>query len=805
MSVGESSHLPIGSELVVDEHRNEAGRPTVYTNGLTGNLDLQRQILDARASLRLGETFAEFAARRPQIVRDGVEKIIRRLRGVDAFDVLELLRNREIMAARLGYSEPEVPANPKTLEIVGTILLARGARTVGTAARSDEGQRAMEMLHIVGSEIGKAGTFSALAEAGRTGDPWARLGAAFRLARLSILNLHYRSIDDSINRRLFGEGAFAAALSQRLGFTWHDFQRVRSAILDGYATTLFGAFEALADEEDELHETGASPIEEDRERLRALRSSVMTHPGHRASFRVEEIAQRSGVAIEVTSKILQLFSVQFSPTDPVEAVEAYLRGASPFADAALIRDDDDNYLQLGLEIGDDNYRQITERSLGRDAIQRLYNDHRKDVSEATAGEYLRRLLNVDPAASGYYYYAEREGLAATELGHTATKPTAVGKECEGDLLFLVDDVAICVEVKGASFSPGARSTRPDYFQNEVRKTIGAGAHQARRVANLIRANGGLWQRDRTWLDLSHVREVRTVVVTLDDLGPLGSEIADLDEADVMPRDEPSWIVSTYDLAIIADLIQDTAQFLLYLRRRTDPESADRWRVVDELDLVMLFFHTALEHQPDPARIIAEYPNAPAPGSDEQTLWDDQPANSRVHDYTTTMLNPWYEFQQGDGPEAAKPELSVDPSVAALVRAFTTSGMNGRTVAAADLLGLTVAQRSAVRSFVDNARKMAGSRRSWSDCLSLAGSSGAGAIVVRSAPRGSEANDIERQLRSESEFVLSTWACDRVLSIAIGSAGSPVMIGQLILRSPTSGSHPFHQRRGRPDLRARGDE
>lgn len=751
-------------------------RPTVYANGLAGEVDLRRQMMAASVSLKPGETLPQFAARRPQIVREGVEKIIRRLQGVDAFDVLELLRNREIMAARLGYTEERTPASPKTLEIVATILLARGARTVGAAARDDEGQRAMEMLHIVGAEIASVGVFSALADAQGTGDPWARLGAAFRLARISIQNLHYRSIDDAVNRQLFGQGAFAGELAQRLGFTWDDFEHVRTAIIDGYSTDLFDAFGALAGGAREFYESSAVPTEEERARLRALQASVMTHPGSRASFTAAEIAKRSGVTVEVANKIVSLFSVRFDATDPVDAVESYLNGASPFSYAALVCDDQGNYLQLGLEIGDDNFRQITERSLGRDAIQGLYNNHRRDVTEATAGNYLRRILNVDPAASAYYYYAEKAGFISSDLGPTAVRPTTVGKECEGDLLFLIDDIAICVEVKGASFSPGARSTRPDYFKNEVEKTIGAGAHQARRVANLIRANGGLWQRDRTWLNLSHVREVRTIVVTLDDLGPLGSEITDLAAAGVMPSEDPSWVVSTYDLAIIADLIDDPSQFLLYLRRRTDAESADRWRVVDELDLVMLFFHTALEHQPEPARIAAEYPHAPAPGSDEQMLWDQQPGSSRIHDYTTEMLNPWYEYKEGKGPEAAKPELSVDPDAAILVRAFTASRLKGATVAAADLLGLTVAQRHTLRGLVGAAKGAASSGRSRTWQLSLAGSSGAGAIVVCSVPQGIGVAAIEQQMRSEFESATLNWGCDRVLGIAIGSAGKPVLVG-----------------------------
>ena len=50
-----------------------------------------------------------------------------------------------------------------------------------------------------------------------------------------------------------------------------------------------------------------------------------------------------------------------------------------------------------------------------------------------------------------------------------------------------------------------------------RVTVSGDVRQLRHAKTLIVANHGLWRSDGSWLDLTDVQEVYTIVVSLDDL------------------------------------------------------------------------------------------------------------------------------------------------------------------------------------------------------------------------------------------------------------------------------------------------
>lgn len=107
------------------------------------------------------------------------------------------------------------------------------------------------------------------------------------------------------------------------------------------------------------------------------------------------------------------------------------------------------------------------------------------------------------------------------MNRESADPRQFGERVEGDILFLLDDVAIIVEVKGKSIADQARRGDFRRLRNDLKATIGDGATQANRLRELIETNVGIWEEATTWLDLSFVREIRTAVVVLDDIGPLG--------------------------------------------------------------------------------------------------------------------------------------------------------------------------------------------------------------------------------------------------------------------------------------------
>src|SRR5262249_22305580 len=149
-----------------------------------------------------------------------------------------------------------------------------------------------------------------------------------------------------------------------------------------------------------------------------------------------------------------------------------------------------------------------------------YDRTRTDVSETAALAAVSQALRTSAAHANLSYYAPKQGRSATVLDAACSAPQAVGDQTECDGLFIVEDVAICVEVKGRTIADQARRGDRARLAREIKAIFGEGARQARRLEQLILENHGLWLGDGSWLDLGGVREVRSIVVGLDFFGPL---------------------------------------------------------------------------------------------------------------------------------------------------------------------------------------------------------------------------------------------------------------------------------------------
>ena len=80
---------------------------------------------------------------------------------------------------------------------------------------------------------------------------------------------------------------------------------------------------------------------------------------------------------------------------------------------------------------------------------------------------------------------------------------------------------------------------------------------------------------------------------------IATATAKLAGAGLLSPDNIPWTVSLNDLDLITQLVDRPAEFLLYLRRRTEPRATEMFMAVDELDLFLLFFRMGLYVEPDP--------------------------------------------------------------------------------------------------------------------------------------------------------------------------------------------------------------
>jgi hypothetical protein len=199
---------------------------------------------------------------------------------------------------------------------------------------------------------------------------------------------------------------------------------------------------------------------------------------------------------------------------------------------------------------------------------------------------------------------------------------------------------------------------------DLTATIGDACTQAKRLQDLIEANHEIWLANRTWLDLAHIREVRSVVALLDDVGPLGTAIGQLQEAGIVSKVMPPWISSLHDLSTIAQVCDRPAEFLHYLRTRTDSPATSHFWALDELDLFMLFM--------------------------QGDLWVDEDEATGVNmvDDHCPELNAWMDRHEVDAINVPnKPSFNAVPATLELVDAISTARAPGWLRCGADLLSL----------------------------------------------------------------------------------------------------------------------
>lgn len=670
------------------------------TDGKPGAAAMQKNMASALSGLRTGETLQAYAARRDEVVKKLVVSIIAAIEGADAFDVIDLMRQREVIAKRSGYEEPKFEGTPVAIEIVTAVALARGARAPITPGSPDTAQKSIEVLHNSAAEAIFIGGFAFMSEAESSADQLSKLIAEYRGSLLHVRNKQYEEFHDRLNEELF---LGTPELEQALGFTFEEFVAVRAAIDQEYLDDLSAAMIDLANIADEW--TASNRARQSDETIERGRDAVMAAhitPGTRASFTAGEIAARSKIDEARVTTILDTFSASFSNTDPVQAVLDILDGNNPFTIAALVNDGAGNYLQLALPIGTDSFRQVAEQKLKGSPQFQSYNTRRKEVSERLSIEYLESALGVPVAYADLHYFAPKKGVAATELGRSAPKITAVGQDSEADALFIIGDVAICVEVKASSFTALAKRGDVATIRRDLNTTVGSATTQAHRLENLIEENEGLWLADRTWLDLSGIREVRSIAICVDDLGPLGTALDALVRGEIIKDDKFPWIVTLSDLSTISEVVDRAAEFLLYLRRRTEPSTSRRFSAIDELDMFMLFLKGGLYLQPDPDAMHVLYPESPPPTDAERALYAKQADTIHVNVHTDP-LDSWME-SRGRLDAEPKPTFTSDPRVLSIVDLLADGHKQGWLRFGADLLNLASGTQRNVVSALERIAK-----------------------------------------------------------------------------------------------------
>jgi hypothetical protein len=422
----------------------------------------------------------------------------------------------------------------------------------------------------------------------------------------------------------------------------------------------------------------------------------------------------------------------------------------------------------GNQIGTDSFRVIAETALkADDRAWRRYDRARADASEAAALAAVSRAFGTPVTYPNLCYYAPRQGQDVTGLGAACPSPQAVGEQTECDGLFVIEDVAICVEVKGRTIADPARRGDRARLSSEIKKIFSEGARQAQRLEQLISRNCGVWLGDGSWLDLAAVREVRAVVVGLDDFGPLAVALGDLQQAGLLGVGSLPWITSLHDLEVISKVIDRPAEFLLWLRRRADSGVATYYRGSDELDLFMLFLDGGLYVEPDPGEVRRDHPTS-GPSRSHARKKHQRDARPTIVGTHTDPLDAWMYWTEGTSPyEAGKPVLNTYPAAQEIIDFLADSRKPGWLRFGADLLGLAgTAQKKLGDSLRDMANHSRGDGQWHTLVFAYAGLWGHPTLFAATQPRDQVRGETMEKLRTYMTAKKHQLRSDRSLGLVI---------------------------------------
>lgn len=625
---------------------------------------------------------------------DGAAKqFVDGLSGYEPLGTLEAIRMMALPFAPAGVAPPAgAQSGPAVSEILTVALLCASAEADVTreAKRVDQelcGVISERLLPLAHDLLHLATVRDLLASEGL--DDMAQVAASVRGNGRWIRGTSYPDAQERVLRGLFRPPAVDAGVR---------------ALLD------FGVDDALSF----LNTCHVMQMEQFNDRAQGLAdsfASIDTGPGHvptgderrvvfdgftglfnpsaaQAAVPLADVAARAGLTAEVAAKVADFFAATAPAEGAAAALRAYLDGDSPVRAHPLVSRGG-LVMTIHPALIADAVKSGLEEALKRSPHWETYAAHRAKYLEHAVADLFSRLV---PGITGYhgieYFVPANESEAAGD-------PANYTKLVEGDHLFVLDDVALVVEDKAIPLNDRSRVGEVSPLRRNLATAITKGAEQAARMKQRIIEDQCLRLRDGAVLDLADVREIHSVVTSLDDMPGVATATAKLVGAGLLPLDNIPWTVSLNDLDLIAELVDRPAELLLYVRRRTEPKATEMFMAVDELDLFLLFFNMGLYVEPDPVIVAREMPWLGKPRTADLRRYKSQvPALVTSH---TDDLDAWYfSLHPPAGLEVAnvapKPRMVSSP-LAPLIDWLHDNGVFGWLSIGATLLeGSSAAQR-----------------------------------------------------------------------------------------------------------------
>lgn len=590
--------------------------------------------------------------------------------GMAVVDFVDSLKHFEphrlIETARMAYlpwahANEMVPTSEATAAHVELLaLIALAAAQEHPTEDAYPTLEVQEISHFVTKASERLNTLLELSQLRATAasDPNNRLAMIDLLLRGSQVLVRHTSypemVEETLSQLFGGNEKVHATLTEDLGFNAKDAIAVLNACHSMQETQLNSRGEAFADAMNLLMASQQEPASADREAGREAIRNLFEPDVDASTVSLDDVASLSGLTKEQVAAVIEQFRLDLTSLNPADAVEAFTSGNNPLRTHPLIVTKDGRLMLPHNALIADAVKENLEEHLKSASVWNDYVKHRGDLLEARTHTALERVLPGAVHRDGFEYY-----VPVNDAELTSGNPARYTKRVEGDHLIVIDDVAFIVEDKAVALSALSRGGKTNRLRTDLTGIITKAADQATRLREVIERDGGVRVEDEGWVDLSMIREIHTIAVSLDDLTSITTATAELVRAGLLDYNNIPWTVSLHDLELITKLINRPAEFLLYLRRRLTPNATVMFSAADELDFFLYFFEAGLWVEPDPDQVRAFFNWMNPPTTGERKRFRKQiPAYLTSR---TDALDAWFQAKRSpDGRPAPKPAMTASP-------------------------------------------------------------------------------------------------------------------------------------------------
>lgn len=418
-----------------------------------------------------------------------------------------------------------------------------------------------------------------------------------------------------------------------------------------------------------------------------------------ATFSAEDAAGATGISRGTVLKILKDFSVSLTEISVEELPNFLTGGTNPLQPRPFVRERGGKFFLIDESLAVPAIKSNLEEFL---LAEEIYCRKRGELLESLLVKELSNYFGNQHVYSGVRY------------------STPDGMRGEADAIVVQGDVAIIFEAKASTIFKLGESVPTGSFVRKMNRNIHKASAQLEKLRTIIEKNGRIPVERGEPFDIGRVREIHTVIVTLEDLLELSTQPIELLDSSLLASSTAvPWVASYNDLKLILSLADDPSEFLVYLRRRRNSLAAKRFRSTDELDLFLHFRETG--------------------------LWVEEGEDDAVFEYVrplTAELDRWYIEDETEKPSIKKTAMLK------YVRQAHQQGVEHWFEFGADLLEMAEETQSELQACIDEAFQMMeddGQPHSVTAGFDSMGLGDDGVLVVFAIPGASAGKKWEQKL------------------------------------------------------------